>query len=108
MKTKNVLFKIKEGKLDQWKQWCDLLMTVKKEEALYSLALEKVYRETCLYFNINNTTYIIGSVSFLQDTKPADMTLSVNVEHGRQKKECLEFVCNIDTLYDIGKYIDIK
>lgn len=50
------VFRIKEDKLKQWKQWCDIL-NARKVEVLETLKEEKVIRESCTLYDNNFFIY---------------------------------------------------
>lgn len=94
------LFKVKEGKLDQWKNWCNELMTTRKSEALASLTRENVQHESCYLFKENNEYFVLGTVAFSGTPKDSGKTL-VDLQHDYQKKECLEPLPK-ETLYNLS------
>lgn len=98
---KTFLFKIREGKLDQWKQWCALLAT-RVEEARATLQDEHASREYCVLFQVDDTHYVYGTTEYSADPQDADMTKSLNTEHRAQVQECLERVARGQELYDIS------
>lgn len=97
---KYTLLKVKKGKLQQWKDWCGLLMTERRKEAEESLSKENVLSEECLYFTYNDEDFVLGVVGYDTELLPADMDLEVNREHKKQKQECLEYVTTLESLYE--------
>jgi hypothetical protein len=96
MKAK--LFKVKEGKLELWREWCAFL-NQHTEEVLETLGQERVSRESCLLFLLNDTYYVVGmSEWFATPVKSDDREL--NVKHRAMLTECLEPVDRCETLYD--------
>ncbi|HET8574891.1 MAG TPA: DUF6176 family protein [Candidatus Paceibacterota bacterium] len=93
------IFKIKEGKLEQWKQWCKELETSRRGEAIETLRDEGVTREGCLLFQIGTDNYVVGFAE--GNPHPSDPTLSINQEHKRHREECLESVVSTQVLYDL-------
>jgi hypothetical protein len=100
---KYYLLKIKENKKDQWKHWCNLLMTTRKKEALESLKKENVLSEECYFLKINDVDYLLGVVTYEGELKKADMSMPINQEHDKQKKECLEFVDNLEEGFNLKR-----
>ena len=98
-----VLLKVKEGKLDQWKQWCNLLMTSRKQEAIDSFKYEGVSSEECHLFKVCNDYYLLGVAEFDGEHKEANMDLEINKEHKKQKKECLEALIEGEELFVLKK-----
>lgn len=98
-----VLLKVKEGKLDQWKQWCTLLMTSRKQEALDSFKYENVASEECHLFEVEGKHYLLGVAEFDGEHKEANMDLPINQEHKAMKKECLENVLEGEELFNLVK-----
>lgn len=96
------LFKIKEGKLDQWKQWCIELATTKKEEALETLKEEKILIEGFKLFCIGTDYYTIGYAFFNESIQKANGEKEINIIHKKNKTECLEFIMKLDDLYSFS------
>lgn len=92
------LFKIKEGKLNQWKDWCDLLMTKFKSEALETLKEEKVAYEGCFTFELNSEHYVLGLAD--GECLPAS-DCELNRQHKKHRQECLEFVKTLENNYEL-------
>ncbi len=85
MKKLYVLYKILPGKRDQWLAWCQELET-RKSEVLESLRQENCARETWVVFG----EYVVAHVEFLPDGLQKSDDRPLNLEHRRQRKECLE------------------
>lgn len=98
--TTQTIFKIKEGKLQQWKDWCAYLLE-HKEEVLATMQHEHASRELFTFFSDGITTYVIGHSEFFADPVRADMTVPLNIEHRKNMSECLERVGPAEILYDI-------
>ncbi len=101
MKKRFALFKVKKGKLNQWKQWCNLLMAERKQEALESFKYENVESELCYTFRVGNTDYVLGEISFNGEYKKSNMDLKINQDHHKNKKECLEYISELESLFDL-------
>lgn len=95
------IFKVKEGKLNHWKEWCSLLMSTHYSEALETLEYENSNREYYTLFTINNENFVMGASEFFDTPKLADMTVPLNQEHKRIFKDCLEFVSKGEQLCDL-------
>jgi len=90
-------FKIKEGKLEAWKKWCEELSGPLREEA--TLKEEKVSREAFIHFKIDDHDYVIG----LGDGEALPATLKeINLRHKAISRECLEYVGKVSNLYDLS------
>jgi hypothetical protein len=99
MQKKVVLLKVKEGKLETWKSWCNELETLRREEAMETLKEEKVIEETCLLVDFHGAPYV---VAFMEgEMLPADMACEINQKHDAMKKECLEYVSEGESLYNL-------
>ncbi|MGK2849235.1 MAG: DUF6176 family protein, partial [Minisyncoccota bacterium] len=92
------VFKLKQGKEDQWREWCKQLQTIYRREAIATVLEEQGKFESFVLFNVGNDYYTVG----ISDTKlAANKEVSLNREHQRQKKECLEHSLNADVLYEL-------
>ncbi len=96
---KGNIFKIKKGKLAQWKRWCNLLATKYKKEAIETLKEENVTHEIFLIFSINKQYYTVGMTK--GEAKPANMERKLNQKHKIMKKECLKRINSIEIGYEI-------
>lgn len=90
------LFRIKEGKKQQWIDWCTYLAT-HPEDVRHTLVQENSTREACFTYG----DYVVGYAEFHDAPIPADMDNPLNVDHRRHLKECLEKVEGAP-LYDIS------
>lgn len=99
MQKKVVLLKVKEGKLETWKNWCHELETALRLEALETLQEEKVTEELCVLVDFNGVPHVVG---FMEgEMLPADMSREINQKHHAMKKECLEYVGAGEGLYHL-------
>ena len=89
---KYALFKVKEGRLDQWRRWCSLLMDKNAyyDQAYKSVLDEGLITEAFFTFQLDDTWYALGCGA--GEDKPADPNLEVNKLHKQMKQECLEFI----------------
>ena len=96
---KGAIFRVKQGRFDQWRAWCNELQTSLREDALDSLRQEQVYQEAAFLFEIKGEHYVLGFMD--GESLPGDMTKEVNIKHKQMKEECLEYISNIEVLYNI-------
>lgn len=78
-------FKVKDGMLEPWKAWCDLLMTTLNESAIATLREENLVMERMVLLEGG---YIRGESE--GEGKSASMTLPINKLHKFMKRQCLE------------------
>ncbi|MEK7552246.1 MAG: DUF6176 family protein [Patescibacteria group bacterium] len=94
------LFKVKEGKLQVWKDWCKLLSTEFKDEALKTIKEENLLLEGCLVFPVGKDFYVVGyTLENAGGVKPTNLDNNLNKKHLEKRKECLEFVCRGESEY---------
>jgi len=91
------VFKIKKGKVKTWQNWCKLLNSKYKKEAVTTLKQEGLTNESFSSFKVNNITYVIA-MSIGQHL-PVDSENSLNQKHRKVKKECLEYLKTADISY---------
>ena len=85
------LFKIKEGKLEKFKDWMKQLSTERSEEAISTFAYERVTREVfTLFQGTDGTFYVIGLNEANDVPGKSDSSVPINQEHSAIKKECLD------------------
>lgn len=97
------IFRVKKGRLDQWRAWCHELETSFREDALDSLRQEQIIQEAAFLFEIEGEYYVLGFMN--GEGLPADMTKEVNIKHKQAKEECLERVSDITVLYNLQAQI---
>lgn len=88
MRTKGIVIKIKEGKLETWKDWCHQIQTEFKKEARETMREEKCEQELFGIFQINNSWYTIGIGE--GECLPSNKATELNQIHQEKKKECLD------------------
>lgn len=100
--TKYTLFRIKEGRLNQWNEWCLRLNTQLSTQAAETLVYENILSEAFFNFELEESWYSLG-VSFAEDSheRPPQENLAINIEHKKQKQECLEFVTRGTAAYSL-------
>ncbi len=93
------VFKLKQGKESQWKKWCKQLQTTHRKEALSTIREECGTFESFILYKVGNEYYTIG----ISDTQiPANKNSSLNKEHQKQKRECLEYFLDTEVLYELN------
>jgi hypothetical protein len=100
------LYKIKDGKLEDWRTWCQKLQLGLRGQATATLSEEAVLFEVFTNFQLLNTWYALGLT--IEDSskivgKP-DMSNPINIEHRRIKKDCLEPVTESELGYWLSVY----
>ena len=93
------VFKVKEGKLEQWKAWCEELNTTRKAEALETLKEEGLIYASFVLFSLNGDHYAIGMG--IGEGKESNKNREINQRHMEMKRECLEKVDSFNVLYEI-------
>jgi hypothetical protein len=96
---KAVLLKVKSGQWEVWKKWCAELNTTLRSEAILTLEEEQVLQELTLAVVLNGEHYVIGFMD--GDCLPANTKRSVNQRHNEMKQNCLEYVDDVEVLYNI-------
>lgn len=85
------IFKIRDGKFKQWKDWCDYLLA-HKSEVLDTLKEEKVTREVCVLYG-DKVLYVMEGEGLPATDR------EINRLHVKNRQECLEVVEG-ETLFD--------
>jgi len=86
---KIVMYKVKKGKLDQWRNWCNRLGNELREEAINTLLEEKVQEEGCYLFTVEGIDFVVF-FSIGDESLSVNMQKEINLEHKRMKEECLD------------------
>lgn len=86
---KTVIFKVKNGKLDQWKEWCSKLNISLRMEAIQTLKEENLTLEGCFLFKIIDEYYIFSVSDSDGEVLPA-LDSDINNTHKLMKSECLD------------------
>jgi hypothetical protein len=85
------IFKVKEGKLDDLKQWFGVLSGERKEEAIATFEYENVSREVfALFQDEDGFHYVVGLNEVVGEPKKGDPEVKINQEHTKILKDCLE------------------
>lgn len=99
MKKKLVVCKVKEGKLDLWKEWAEKLEVSLREEALDTLIEEEVTCEFGALINLEGVQYVLGYME--GEILGANMDREINQKHKAMREECLEYVDRAEFLYHL-------
>ena len=92
------LFRIREGKLDQWRAWCARISGELRTDATTSIVEEKTLQELFVIFEVGGTHYTIGLAEG-ECLPPTDR--DINTEHRRISRECLEKIGPIELAYHL-------
>jgi hypothetical protein len=98
------VFRVKEGKLDELKNWFNLLGNERKEEAIATFSYENVEREVFVLFKGDGgQDYVIGLNEVNGELKKGDPEVKINQEHRKVLEECLERISdNGEVLLDLS------
>jgi hypothetical protein len=96
---KGVVYKIKEGKLGIWKDWCHEVSTTLRKEAIATLGEEKSTQEVFLIFKLDGQWYTLGAGE--GECLSSNKEKEINIKHDQMKKECLSRGVRTETLYHI-------
>jgi hypothetical protein len=98
------IFKVKEGKLGELKQWFDVLSGERKEEAIATFEHENVSREVfTLFQGKDGFYYVIGLNEVTGEHRKGDTEVKINQEHTKIFKNCLEPISdNGEVLLDLS------
>ncbi|HWA32127.1 MAG TPA: DUF6176 family protein [Candidatus Paceibacterota bacterium] len=94
-------FKIKDNKVETWREWCSLLAGKYGREAAETLSEEGLIREFFVIFNRGPEYFTIGFVEHEGKILPTNMDKKINIKHKEKKKECLEYIGPAYVLYDL-------
>lgn len=94
------LFKIKKGKVKKWKEWCQLLNTTYRKEAIKTLKEEGLSWEGFSVFELDGKNYTLGfsEGKHLQ----ANTNNKLNQKHKNTKQECLIYIKEIKFSYEVN------
>jgi hypothetical protein len=91
MLTFSRIFKIKEGKLDVFKNWMNELSTTRRDEAIATFDYENVTREVFAVFKgKDGEDYVVAFNEGGDIPGPSDPNVPINKQHNLIKQECLE------------------
>jgi hypothetical protein len=101
----SMLWKIKAGKLDVFRDWMNQLKDVRREEALATFGHESITREVFVLFSDSEGNhYVLGFNEASISPKSPDLSIPINVEHKKIKEECLEPITDPgEVLLDLSK-----
>lgn len=87
------LYKVKEGKINIFKQWLAVLNGERKQEAVATFVHENITREVFVLFNgIDGDAYVAGLNEANGCIEKSDQAVAINQEHSEIKRECLESI----------------
>lgn len=94
------LYRIREGKLNEWRNWCQQMYTELRVEASATLMDENVAEEFFLTFQIDQTWYTLGTVITNDGQEPKSATpKDLNRRHREKIRACLEPVGHAEFSY---------
>lgn len=96
---KQRLFKVKPGKLEEWREWSEVLRA-REAEVLDTLQQENASRELATLFTVGNEHFVYMAMEFSAAEQPADMNVELNQLHRKHLTECLEPIAKGEPLYD--------
>lgn len=82
---KFTLWKIRQGKKEQWLEWCNEL-NERRKEALETLVEENLIREQCVVFDDYVFYY---HESYDGGKQPMNLDKEINRKHAKMMKDCL-------------------
>lgn len=94
---KAVLLKVKEGYINEWKDWCSELQHQRYGDAQSTLREEGLIQEGALLFERGNEYYVIGFTE--GDGLGGDQGKEINKMHQEKKNRCLEYLGPVESLY---------
>jgi L-rhamnose mutarotase len=94
-----VIFKLKKGKVGEFKEWAEVLKTELYDEAIASLAEENCTHEIFELFQVNDEFYIVAHMEG-ENILPSNPEKEINIRHREVMKECIEKKIETETLYD--------
>jgi len=98
------IFKVKEGKLDELKQWFEVLGGERKKEAIATFEYENVSREVfALFKGKDELYYVVALNEVVGEHRKGDPEVKINQEHTKILKECMEPISdNGEVLLDLS------
>lgn len=99
MSLQIALFKIKNEKVQEWKEWCIILQEKLNKEAIETLKEEGLESEFYTIFEIQGGFYTLAGGNRLKEGKITNR--EINKIHNDKKKECFEKKCDVKILVDL-------
>lgn len=98
---KGIVIKIKKGKEEVWREWCNKIQNDYADQAIETLKEERCIQELFAIFPLNGAWYTIGMSE--GECFPSNKEIELNKIHNQKKQECLdpEFKSRIETLYHL-------
>jgi hypothetical protein len=91
---KHELFKVVEGKHNDWKSWCEFLCD-RQQEAEETMREENCVYERSVIFERDGDHYMVGSCLYYGEPKKANLNIELNVKHQNAKNDCLSKAISI-------------
>ncbi len=85
---KHVLFKVVEGKYNDWKSWCNLL-SERQSEAEETMREENCVYERSVVYERNGDYYVVGTAAFNGSPQKANLDVELNLQHQKAKQDSL-------------------
>lgn len=85
---KHTLFKVVEGKQDDWKSWCEYLCN-HRLEAEETLREENCVYERSIMYERDGFYYVVGTADFDGDPRKSNLNVRLNVQHQNARRDCL-------------------
>ena len=100
---KTSLWKVKEGKREEWLNWCKEIMA-QYDEAAETLREEQLIREQCALFDVGDESYLVylHQPEEEKEKLPANLEKPINQKHFKKMGECLERCTNRTEGYDVS------
>lgn len=98
--TKHFLLRVKEGKLQQWKDWCCFLID-HKDQVRDTLRHENAAAEWGVLFEFEGQHYVYGATKYFGTPIKADSASELNQNHVKQVQDCLEKLASGQELFNI-------
>lgn len=91
------LLKVKPGKEQEWRDWCNELNTTRRVEAKTSLKEENLLREGCYMFKRSDDIFVVGFMEWEGERYLGQD--KITQEHFAKIKECLDSIDTGEELY---------
>jgi hypothetical protein len=85
---RHTIFKVIEGKQNDWKSWCEFLYS-HQQEVEATMREENCVYERCILYERGGSYYVVGTADFDGDPQRANLEVDLNVQHQKAKRDCL-------------------
>lgn len=85
---KHILFKVTEGKQNDWRSWCEYLRD-HELQAKETMRTENCVYERSVMYEREGSYYVVGTSQFNGDPKKADLDIELNLQHVNVRQACL-------------------